>query len=254
MKRICYSILSFLVVFLMINVSCTDDTKEKEPSFYFPDDTKVNLGSGLNISLEEGSESWSVATENEDIANVEIIDGFVSIIPKKLGKTVIIVMNENKEVIYTCNVEVVKGEQTYKIVEVNTRVQVIDETYKQKIEDEIKAAISVDTGLVYTFIFDKPNGGELLIYPEGEDAAKVINGSFTTTDKEKYRLYILSYEGKEETYSSDVWTPFSKSTTTTITIPIYHCFTKDYTDYFREKYPDAGVYKAQELQIADWSW
>lgn len=243
-KRNCVVFALSIMISTLSCISCSDDNEDYIPRIYPKATEKYSVGVIYHYTLEEDGGAWSVSSDNEDVVKIEIDKGVLSVIPQKIGHATIVGINGKNETVFTSAAEITKGEQTYEVVQLFSKVMVINDDYKTMIENEIAADQLLPVGTIYTLIYPEVDKGDLFILPGGSEAGK-ISGTFRKGDE---GIFVFSYNGKEETYVQYLEADRIKENT------VNWFFVKDYTMYFREKYPEAGVYKAEGYQEVDHFW
>lgn len=230
------SVLSLLVLIVGL-VSCRGENEEYFNGPFIPDNNTFSLATTY---LSGDTVDWVVKSDDESIVKVSVEGGQFFLRPQSKGKTIIRSLYKRDNTEYLSHVEVVRGERVFPILEITSLVEVIDETYKKSIEDEIVADLLLKVGDTYTLFYDEIDKGELQISRKNDN---IITGTFSIDADGNYILY---YDNKEFYYTLDV-----RKTPQLGNNDLVFYFIRDYTTYFREKYPDAGVYKVHGLERID---
>lgn len=237
--------LSMMLILTCWLSSCSSND-DNEPVIYYPESLLVELGTTHVITIKEDiSSNWTTLVEDEEVVSTEISMDQLYLRPQKPGKTVVFVLDQSKKVVFSCHVEVVKGQVMYKVDECTANVEIIDEAYKEQVEQDINKLHPFPVGTQYHLVYNTNATGDLTIYPNPDNFNEKISGTFTRNDDDHI---IFSYDGIEEEYTFDM--RINKDRTES-EWPIDYLLIKDYTYSFREKYPDAGVYRARGFQVME---
>lgn len=263
-------ILNLLLILTLISFfSCYDnDGDTYNHTYKHPTDETINVGTTYLYRLEKESDTWSVSSLDEELVFAKInkneLDNELEIKPLKTGNTSIIVSDSTNTIVFTCKLEIIKGQRSYTITSLSSNIEVSNPDYKKPIEDEIMSLQPFPVGTKYILVYPELTQGELTILP-GDNPDKKISGSFTDNHTithitlSTYPLFLNSstdnndgitffYDNKEENYKMGVKRRDSISSS------IDYYLIKDRTQYFNTKYPEAGVQKAHGYQIMDYHW
>lgn len=236
----------YMMLILTCGLSSCSSNDDNEPVIYYPESLLVELGTTHVITIKEDiSSNWTTLVEDEEVVSTEISMDQLYLRPQKPGKTVVFVLDQSKKVVFSCHVEVVKGQVMYKVVECTAHVEIIDEAYQEQVELEINKLHPFPVGTQYHLLYNTNATGDLTIYPNPDNFNEKLSGSFSCEEED---TMIFSYYGKEEHYTFDM--RINKERTTS-EWPIDFLLIKDYTSTFREKYPEAGVYRARGFQVME---
>lgn len=255
MKKLLYLFL-FTGLFFALN-SCSDDDNNNNIKIYVAEsynaDGSANLvqtetlnalvGFGCTFTIKGGSGSYTVTSENEDIAVVEPnadVKGEYYISTKGvLGSTVIKVDDGNGEIIsvpfavnsYRIEISIRK---TYAAIVVEEGVT-FDENIRKQINEDVDACV-IPAGNVFALTYNEPSSGSL--YISGDGSTK-YDGTFTQTRTNSYDWTVFAkYNDKEYQYLLSKIELVTKATDL-----VKMDIIEDMTDIYKEKYPEAGIKK-----------
>ncbi|MDR2921202.1 MAG: pilus assembly protein N-terminal domain-containing protein [Tannerella sp.] len=238
-KKYYLNILLLLFLFAVIT-SCDED--EEDRIYSYPTDVTLGIMSGYGVSIDPNHQDWKVEINNPEIIDVTMDENSLNIIPKKLGATRFLVFGGNNEELFRVNVEVVVSEIYYSLDRLSTIVEVIDESYKEVIEKEMEDLYPHAIGTTYVLTYYTRSDGELSVHPAG--GGDLIKGTFYEGENDSI---VFRYNGLEQHYLMDIVVNDSKPQPNIEDVDFY--FIKDYTLYFRDKYPEAGVFRVKGQQI-----
>jgi len=256
MKNLFY--LFFTALLLAGFVSCSDDddnsikfyvaesyNAEGTPNLVLAESLSANIGSGRDIYIKGGNGTYTVTSDNDNIAVVEpyaeVSNTFFISTKKELGSTTIRVKDGNN-IQTSITISVNRYKIQYSVAEAYTYLELkegttLDENMKKEIEDEIAERV-IPVGNALTLTYDKPGSGDLSITKSG---TSVYTGTFIETKNEEKSWFNIDakYNNKEFHYLVTRLENLIKKSTG----PVYLDLVEDMTDVYKEKYPDANLTK-----------
>lgn len=201
----------------------------------------IRLWNGTSCSFEAIEEGkYSIKSENPSIAKVKVEGKVFTVIAGRPGETNIsITDNAGNETIIKCYSRAFDSywaEETllHKLYKNSINVFARDKSVIDPIKTELKAIGADDRGLyVYRFTQDSD---EL-----------VVSGGNLTMEQGTYnwdfekRMLTLNYAGITEKYSCDIMPQYPNMFIIYPLLRFILAITKDYTEEYKQKYPDAGI-------------
>ena len=247
MKKI--FVLLFIISFAV--TSCSDD----EERDVILDTTSVRLINGGTTSfyVSGGSGKFFVTINNPEIAEVEInSDNCLFIQSKKRGEAVISVIDYNSGKSADCSLTVVEDDNHYIVMDIQYAV---DAEVKEAIEADIKVNMPFPIGS--QFNFSVPEDSVII---KNSDYREILKGTYSTESMsitnpdipESYKLlppnnqiiairrYNMVFENSKYVYDQ-ILVKSNPLTYSSFTIPTTPWFYEDLTEYYKAKYPNAGV-------------
>lgn len=229
-------------------LSCTvENTSTLSPTY--PENVTVEVGVYSIGIIGDKSDNLSIRIEDEEIASAVISENTLTVQGKKVGRTLLSVSDKEQNHMFTINIEVVKSERLCKILKFDTKIEIINEDYKPMIENEIVNDFPFTVGAIYKLTYSQLDKGDLIIYPKENNKDEFITGTFTQAEKD---TIVFNYSNKQETYTVKYQLVSSSTDINKQTLTMH--LIKDYTAYLRAKYPEAGVYRVQNIQIVESNW
>lgn len=235
-----------LTLFLLIAVffagltSCSDDDPELTVS---GNEISLAIGAKRAIVIAGGYPGYSVRSDDETIATASLTNNVLTIYAVGTGVTSVTVFDEKSSVVtIPVTVRLYSSTLELTIDSLHVKAEVDDDEVKQAIEEALYNSFPFPKGTRYVLGFPYDQPGDLFIYPAGQNE-DVINGTFNTGDTE---TWTFSYEGKEISYTVEEIV----MTKTSPIEPVSLLLIEDFTAFYQDAYPDAGINKVQRAQIS----
>lgn len=237
-KMNCYRNLLLVLFMLTVVTSCKDDGDSGQISR----DVTLSITDEYAVSINPDHQGWKAEIDDPEVIDATMDENNLNIIPKGLGITKLGMLDGNKNELFRMNVEIVATERIYRIDRLFTSVDIKNKSYKDKIEKEMEILVPNNLGTVYELTYNTKNEGKLSVYSfKGND---VYQGTFTEEENDSI---IFHYNGSEQRYMSKIGVDPSLPDGSNGYV---RYFIKDFTLYFRDKYPEAGVTMVEMQQIA----
>ncbi|MBB4035945.1 hypothetical protein GGR21_001840 [Dysgonomonas hofstadii] len=241
MRKINYLL---LILFALSFAACDDDD---EVSSLTLSSTELTMYSqGTTSILVQGNGGYTASSSDEEIATVSIDGDAVLIKGKKVGKATITVKDKKDK---TAEIEVTLYEENYTYKILGSDIFLVRGEVADNILNEIKGDIQqfypAENGNLYRFVRNNRMEGILTIHPSGSEQV-LYKGSFMAgkasydimrMDIKENVYYYFAYEDETKEKSAAIgggsslpFTFYDKL------ILVYNC-----TDYYKEKYPSAGI-------------
>lgn len=236
-KMNCYRNLLLVLCMLTVIVSCKDD----EDSKHISRDLTMGIMSEYNYPIGPILKDWKVEIDDPDMIDVSMDENGFTITPKELGTTKLQVFDVNKKELFRMKVKIIVTERDYRIDRLSATVEIKDESYKSLIEKEIESLYPHGAGTVYELTYYTKKEGRL--YVTLAEGYEFFEGTFAETENDNI---VFHYNGSEHRYVSKIVADESKPDED---VQHLRYFIKDFTSYFKDKYPEAGVYRVNVEQI-----
>lgn len=218
----------------------------KEPKVIYPESKFMQVHKIYSMWMEQKA-VLDVWIENEDLIKAVFENDSLKLYPQKTGTTRVVVSKTNNSVLMDCTVEIAQGMILLQETQSDLQIELGDESYRQTIENEIAELYRFNNSTSFYFQYATNSEGNFSTSTTIEQS-----GNETTTRKSKgnFRVIedelILVYEdNSEEKFIITKTVLSNEGEIKELTL------IKDYTDYFRDKYPQANVTKTYRLQVWD---
>jgi len=234
-----------VLVSIFVLTSCSKDTK-----YLYPEELNLEVCKAYTFKIFENNADWTVSVEDQNIATVEIINDSLKVNPLKAGETRFIVSEENKSVIMDCRILINNSYMIYMETQPEIYIELSDTNYKELIEDEVEQLYPFNNSSNLIFIYTSKESGTIhtsTIIQEsaGKTTTEKKEGNFSFKDEQ---LNIV-YNDQEK----DQYIITKKNLPAPALIDTLY-LTRDYTSYFKEKYPEGGVKNVSRSQVWEENW
>lgn len=223
--------------------ACSDD--ENQPVSFSPEELNLHVGSVGSITIAGGKGEYHVLSSNEEVATGAVSDNELLVTAKKEGDAILTVTDkEGNTGILPVKVSLLAFD--FILQNQRTQVKATDENIQAIIDKELtdKAPIKEKGGYFKLVMADrKMDKGSLEVYVTADDK-EPKKGTFIRAEEEG-RPFAFSYDGQERTFfiGDKYLPPVSDNTKSSVQDPTI-LLTENQTEYYRKKYPEAGVTEA----------
>ena len=231
------------VVFSMAVFSC-----DKDELIMSIDENEVVMASGASrsILIKGGLPEFFVISKDEEIVKASITDDMLIINAKQTGETTLTLIDANSSILIIPIVVFPYSNQTILDIDslyVNTVIA--NKEVKRIVENELNNNAPFSIGTRYILGFKAEDPGSLLILHEGSD--QIIEGTFNIEKVEERLNYHFIYDGKHLTYQIGI---VDLPTKTSLDAKVWISLIEDYTEFYQNIYPDAGIEEVFRMQLA----
>lgn len=238
----------FLFVLLFVSVAAVSCSSDKDdPLRLSKDKVEVRVVDGASVRIYGGSGGYSVGVADAAIADAGLGYDYdetqlLHITPKKTGETKVTVSDSNGETVYL-DLTVISARRTCIFWRAEAVAEAADMQVAEEIEEDVLDNMPLPEGYCYALTYTSVKGGNLAVKETPSAELDIFSGSFTKEGD------VFTFIYNDDTFVYDVDIRVAGSRLNVLPVEYEAVFTENLTEYYKNKYPDAGVTGVKGIQI-----